>query len=771
MEPPTETAQRATPLQSMDHRDLLDIIDKLRLQGISQFVDLPQIIVCGDQSSGKSSALEAASGMSFPTKDNLCTRFATELILRRSPSVGVNVHIIPSPDRPSDEKERLEAFEYTHDVLDIGRAVEDAKDAMGLNGNEKVFSTDILRVEISGPSQPHLTMVDLPGLFLAGNKDQSAEDSELVKSLVLEYMRKPRSIILAVVSAKSDFALQQVTQHARAVDPKGTRTLGLITKPDTLDEGSDSERFFVELAQNKDVKFRLGWHVLRNRSYASRDTSTSERDREEADFFARGIWTNIETSQLGVARLRLRLSNVLQDQILLQLPSVLEEIEAGIKQCRDKLARLGAPRTSISKQRRYLLKTSARFSSLLKAAVDGQYTDAFFASTDDADAYPRRLRAVVQNTLSEFAEKMRMDGHARIIREYPAPAIDDERCVFRSDYIEEVKALMKETRGRELPGTYNPLIVADLFSKQCKPWKELVCSLSDSILGSAYATVDLVLQHTADEQTGKVLFREVVGPVMERQRYSLGIKVEEILEPHLLGHPITYNHYLTENVQRAQAARIRRQVESKLKDFFGVDEVNQDNVRSVFSMDTLLNTLTSFIEPDMEKFSCSMATDMMEAYYKVALKKLIDDVSILAIERCLIQKLPDLLSSDMILDLTDEDIQRIAGESIESVAERARAMHKLKVLEAGMAELKRFKKHNPPIMATRKVAKLQETPARSEPSPSPDSCPESGIIEETDMLPTTPDESVPTPAPDFDSFFGITTGTKSGKKGKKGGRW
>lgn len=55
-------------LQSQDHRDLLDVIDTLRSQGLSRFVDLPQIIVCGDQSSGKSSVLEAISGMSFPTK-------------------------------------------------------------------------------------------------------------------------------------------------------------------------------------------------------------------------------------------------------------------------------------------------------------------------------------------------------------------------------------------------------------------------------------------------------------------------------------------------------------------------------------------------------------------------------------------------------------------------------------------------------------------------------------------------------------------------------
>jgi GTP-binding protein EngB required for normal cell division len=600
----------------MERRDLLDIIDRLRSQGISQFVDLPQIIVCGDQSSGKSSVLEAISGMSFPTKDNLCTRFATELILRRSPSAGVKVNINPDPNRSSDEKKRLRAFEYTHEVLDISRVIEDAKDAMGLNGNDKVFSTDILRVEISGPSQPHLTMVDLPGLFLAGNKDQTEEDSKLVKSLVLAYMRKPRSIILAVVSAKSDFALQQVTQHTRALDPTGIRTLGLITKPDTLDEGSDSERFFVELAQNKDVQFRLGWHVLRNRSYAMRDASASERDRAEADLFSKGVWTTLEASQLGVAALRVRLSSVLQDQILMQLPSVLEDVKAGIKQCRDKLAKLGASRTSASEQRRYLLKASTEFSGLLKAAISGLYTDVFFASTEVPGAYSKRLRAVVQNTLSDFAEQMRTEGNARIIQDGPDFAGDD-RCVSWSDYVEEVKALMKETRGRELPGTYNPLIVAELFSKQCMPWKGLVCSLSERILDSAYTSVNSVLQHIADEKTAVALLREVVGPSMENLKESLAIKVDEILEPHFSGHPITYNHYLTENVQKAQAARHRRELEKRLRGFFKKEELSQGATNHWFDMRSLLDTLVSHMEPDMDKFSCSMATDMMQAYYKV----------------------------------------------------------------------------------------------------------------------------------------------------------
>lgn len=61
-------------LQSNDHRELLDTIDRLRIKGITKYVDLSQIILCGDQSAGKSSVLKPISGMSFPTKDNLCTK-------------------------------------------------------------------------------------------------------------------------------------------------------------------------------------------------------------------------------------------------------------------------------------------------------------------------------------------------------------------------------------------------------------------------------------------------------------------------------------------------------------------------------------------------------------------------------------------------------------------------------------------------------------------------------------------------------------------------
>ncbi|KAI1559982.1 interferon-induced GTP-binding protein Mx, partial [Pyrenophora tritici-repentis] len=301
------------------------------------------------------------------------------------------------------------------------------------------------------PEQPHLTLVDLPGLFQAGNRSQSDADSETVKSLVLSYMRSPRSIILAVVSAKNDFNNQSITKYSRQIDPQGLRTLGLITKPDTLDEGSDNERFYVELAQNKDVQFRLGWHVLRNRDYTSRDLSTEVRNKIEAQFFSSGVWKSLPPNQVGVHSLKSRLSKILKDHIVAQLPDVLTQIKSGIQECTERLGKLGASRATAQEQRRYLLQVSQSFSTLVRAAIDGQYSDSFFGDASTPEGYHKRLRAVLQNTLIDFAEDMRKKGHTHTITDGDPTTLPSH--ISRSDYIAKVTRLLKRSRGRELPGT------------------------------------------------------------------------------------------------------------------------------------------------------------------------------------------------------------------------------------------------------------------------------------------------------------------------------
>lgn len=597
-------------LQSKDHRNLLDIIDKLREQGISRYVDLPQIIVVGDQSAGKSSVLEAISKMSFPTKDNLCTRFATELVLRRDMVKAIKISIIPAPDRTAEEKTRLSECNIKVDKKhpDLGQAVEKARELMGIS-DTKVFSADILRVELSGPTQPHLTMVDLPGIFRAGNKDQSVNDATTVRNLVCDYMRRPRSIILAVVSAKSDFALQEITELARELDPDGIRTLGLITKPDTLDSGSDSEQFFYNLARNVDVKFRLGWHVLKNRSYAEKDLSSELRDQEEEKFFSAGLWSTMDPKSVGVKSLVPRLSDVLKEQILLQLPSLIKDIRSGIKECELRLSQLGISRSSIHEQRRYLLHVSQDFTSLIKAAVDGFYNDAYFGSALSDEGYGKRLRATVQNLLLKFKDEMALKGHTHKIIEDNVEHEVTENDLSRSEYRNRVQLLMQRSRGCELPGTFNPLVIGELFADQCQPWKKLASQVKNAVMQAVYVMTQSAIRHVAVEETAYNIL-EIVGRSIEALKKNLELKVDEILDPHINGHPITYNHYLTDNIQKAQSARLEAQLEAMVKEFqvAGWD--------SPPPWDELLHHLKKDTQVDMEVYACDLAIDCMQAYYK-----------------------------------------------------------------------------------------------------------------------------------------------------------
>lgn len=403
-------------LRSSEQQNLLDEIDNLRLQGISEFVFLPQIVVCGDQSSGKSSVLEAISGVPFPRSDTLCTRFATEVILQEAPTAKAVVSIVPSQDASDADRQRLLHFKETlHQLEDLPHIIERAKSEMGITATGNAFSKHVLRVEISGHEKPKLTVVDLPGLIHSESRNQSPADVELISNLVRSYMKNPRSVILAVVSAKNDYANQIVLKRAKEVDREGLRTLGLITKPDTLPAGSESEADFINLASNDNIRFRLGWHIVKNRDYHSRHSSAEERDRSEVQFFSEGVWKELPRDMVGIGSLNGRLSKILLDQIKRYLPRLMDDIQSNIEECKTKLAKLEDSRSTAEEQQQFLLKLSQLFQVLCRAAVDGSYDDKFFGDPSSDEEYFKRLRAVVQNLNIEFSELMRKKGHHRTI--------------------------------------------------------------------------------------------------------------------------------------------------------------------------------------------------------------------------------------------------------------------------------------------------------------------------------------------------------------------
>jgi len=241
------TTSSLDALQIADQWKVLNIVDSLRQCGIDDLIPLPQLVVCGDQSSGKSSVLEAITEISFPRKENLCTRFATEIVLRRSPKSSIATKIIPCKARSANEKEELAKFKLSitnfEELIDLIDSATKAMDLGDIGGATlRAFTKDVLSIEICGPDRPQLTLVDLPGLTHSENRSQSRDDVILVSELVERYIVESRTIILPIISAKNDYANQIILDHVRRVDPDGSRTLGIITKPDDLPPGSDSEK-------------------------------------------------------------------------------------------------------------------------------------------------------------------------------------------------------------------------------------------------------------------------------------------------------------------------------------------------------------------------------------------------------------------------------------------------------------------------------------------------------------------------------------------------
>ncbi len=328
-------------------------------------------------------------------------------------------------------------------------------------------------------------------------------------------------------------------------------------------------------------------------------------------------------SLLGVDRLRSRLSKVMLGQIAAELPSLIDEIEIKSGACRNRLDKLGEPRTTLVEQRLYLVHLSQSFQSLVKAAVDGTYNDPFFRDAKFEPGYRKRIRAVIQNLNLGFADNMTKRGHCREVTESKEAddISNDVISITRDDFIDHIQHLMKRIKGRELPGTFNPMIVTDLFSEQSAPWEGIARSHIDKVWKAVEDFLHHAAAHVADTTTSRALCQNFFEPTLKQLLADLNEKTTELLIPHQKGHPITYNHYFTQTLQKLRYGRNKDVYANVVKKFFGVPSLEPPHYcNRNHDLRQLIDALVQCTEPDMDRFACSEALDCMDAYYKVDLQ-------------------------------------------------------------------------------------------------------------------------------------------------------
>ena len=465
---PSPANDRLRNLQSQEERRLFDLVDKLKDLDVQRELQLPQLVVCGSQSSGKSSVLEAISGLSFPRGEFTCTKFVTELRFRPGNTETIDIELVPDTTRSPDDQARLRNVRFkTRRLTELGKIVKEAENV--LLGGRGGFASDVLKVEVVRPGQQPLTLIDTPGLIASHNEGR--EYIDLVRRIVDDWIKQPRTLILAVVEANLDPQKQSVLTIAKEVDPTGERTFGIITKPDLVESPSGLEDFWIRKAQNEpdrlaEFNFAKGWHVLRNRGVreSGNDTSTSERDEAERQFFTspERSWARVDTEYWGIDSLQTRLRSIYYEHTRRQLPIIQDDIfnrlQKAIKErdgLNEKLAdadeiwfRFCGERTGLAVQ--------------AKGCVDGTYLDGS-ADWDGAPDY--YLRSRIEEDHDEFARDVELNGHG-LRSGNSNRSLTEDRDSFRV----HVQQMLESTRGRELKDSYDPNRLNLLFRKHSEPW-------------------------------------------------------------------------------------------------------------------------------------------------------------------------------------------------------------------------------------------------------------------------------------------------------------
>ncbi|THY03437.1 hypothetical protein D6D03_04419 [Aureobasidium pullulans] len=643
-------------LQTDDMRNMLDAVDDLRSVGINDIIPLPQIVVCGDQSSGKSSLLEALTGIPFPRDAGLCTRFATQFVLRRAKEVSISVSIIPGTNRTSEEdRKRLEDFGQgkTFEPTKLAELVNEATQVMGLpplsaNPNDRrAFSYDVLSIAISGPDRPSITLVDTPGLIKSKGKFQSAEDIKTIEKLVKSYIDQDSTIILAVLSATSE----------------------------------------------KEMHF-----------------SASERDQAEDTFFSGSKWKDLGYNNIGVSALKERLATLLYKHVQTAIPHLQKSLNEKLEEVTNKLDELGPGRGTVLEHRGLLVDIASKFQRLVDVAVDGNYKkDPFFGMSPrkqpaEIDTDGRRLRAHVQEAHGQFSVAIRRHGSrfkitqtpsewdmidndllgpATLIWPYNGYASNQVKRTYE-EYIAHVRSVEQRFRGSQLSGVFNPDIVDELVHEQSARWSGLAKGHISNVNELCFKFIGKIVPQIAPRDIAVRLLENVrLKLVQHRKEALLALERFLLVERGVL---MTYDPEFTATIERIRAKRLERKADEGAKRPVVESPFASGNFGGSPARVTKVPKLDIKIPIKVDGLAAEDALTVSWVYYRSQREHFVAYLTKHIIEPCMVEALSKVMSPKELGSMTDEETYLLATEDEQLVEERKSLIRKKEILEQGKAK-------------------------------------------------------------------------------------
>lgn len=423
-------------------RPYIDLIDTLRSVGIHKDLALPTIAVIGDQSSGKSSVLEALSGIALPRGSGIVTRCPLELRLKKR---GVNWKAALSY---RDKKKEFV------DISLVENYIEEAQN--DLAGKGVGICDELITLEVMSPDVCDLTLIDLPGIARVPVQGQPEDIEKQIKRLIMKFIEKPETLNMVVVPCNIDIATTEALKMAQEVDPDGKRTVAILTKPDLIDRGTESK--VLEIAQNKIIPLRKGYIMVkcRGQQQINEKISLEQASQAERDFFQKHNFFRclLNEDKATIKSLAIKLTHHLVDHIKTSLPQLNEQIKKQVWELRTELKVCeSGPPPDIKGAKLFLTKTLEKFNEQIKSMSSGELIikeSLFVQLRDEFKAWNNRL--------------------------------NDSKISFNNLTEEQIKC-SQNYRGRELPGFSNYSMFEKVMQEHVATLKDPAIYLLNTIKG------------------------------------------------------------------------------------------------------------------------------------------------------------------------------------------------------------------------------------------------------------------------------------------------
>ncbi|KAF5633382.1 RBTMx2 [Fusarium tjaetaba] len=519
------------PFDNEKRQILFNAIDRLQACGSHKYLAIPQLVVAGEQSSGKSSLLRTLTDISFPVMAGIGTRFPIRVVSRRSPSsqgsrerfrislerAPRDVNGLQRANAAADEY-RLEGDTLTMDVFEA--ALKDlSENKIGIRKGQGVgaknFVPDIVRVELEGPNRSPFNILDLPGLISSEygvNEPEPLGTQELAK----EYILRPEK-----------------TQSYKS------RLVGVFTKCDKADR-EEAERAVISAKSdidNGDSIFMDGMFVVCNK--------TSESRVNEDEFFNRKPWSQIHSGRRGSRKLKDHLGEILTCEIEKAFPKLENDINSRLKEKRARLKDMGDPRLNYSQQQEYLNRFVREYSSKCEKAlrrpgllesetmdlrqelnhINSQFDNVMrwvggFWRFEDEGVDPRPV-CVEYGT---FIDNKQGQSKSALQILYPVPKLEDYTEALKKipafeehedvepfdKFVDTVTSKLRRFGASQPPGVVNSDIYPVIYRAQVSKWRYIAEEHLDRVKDALKSSYEEILRSVCPDSGGtRILHHEL----------------------------------------------------------------------------------------------------------------------------------------------------------------------------------------------------------------------------------------------------------------------